>query len=170
QLPAREALGRQDRANLFEGRDLLTGELDDISLGVYQDGVRVPAAVLAEFGLPMPRAVLFANNSDTVEPEYVEMLEKFVAKLAQYPEFNLLVEGHTSHTGPRLLNEKLARKRAMAVYNILVELGVEPARLGTKGFSWTRPIADNSTLEGQALNRRTEITPDKPSADQDASE
>jgi len=168
QLPAREALGREKRANIFEGRDLLDGALDEISLGVYQDGVRLPNELLASIGLPMPRAVLFANNSDKVDDMYVEMLQNFVAKLARFPEYNLLVEGHTSHTGPRLLNEKLARKRAMAVYNILVDLGIEPARLGTKGFSWTRPVADNNTLEGQALNRRTEIIPDKPNSDRDA--
>lgn len=168
QLPAREALGRDDRANIFEGRALLDGKLDEISLGVYQDGVRLPDELLTNIGLLMPRAVLFGINSDKVDDIYVEMLQNFVAKLDRYPEFNLLIEGHTSNTGPRLLNEKLARKRAMAVYNLLVELGVDPARLGTKGFSWLRPVADNSTLAGRALNRRTEITPDQPSADQDA--
>jgi filamentous hemagglutinin family protein len=167
QLPAREALGSQNRANIYEGRDLLDGKLDEIALGVYQDGVRVPAEQLAELGIIMPRAVLFGINSDHIDEPYVDMLRAFVTKLENYPELNLLVEGHTSNTGPRSLNERLSRQRAMAVYNLLVELGVDPARLGKKGFSWDRPIADNSTLEGRALNRRAEVTPDKPSADQD---
>ncbi|MDO3381637.1 MBG domain-containing protein [Gilvimarinus algae] len=162
QFPARESLGRDNRANIYEGRDLLDGALDEIELSVLQGGTRLSAAELADIGLLMPRAVLFPNNSAVIGEEYIGMLERFVEKLKHYPDLTLLIEGHTSNTGPKALNVRLAQKRAMVVYNLLVELGVDPARMGTKGFDWMRPVADNSTLAGQALNRRTEITPDKP--------
>ncbi|MDO3387655.1 MBG domain-containing protein [Gilvimarinus sp. SDUM040013] len=165
QFPARESLGGDNRANIYEGRDLLDGALDEIALGVMQGGTRMSAAQLADIGLPMPRAVLFPINSADISDMYVEMLERFVQKLDRYPDLTLLIEGHTSSTGPLWLNQRLARQRAMAVYNLLIELGVNPAKMGTKGFDWKHPVADNSTLEGRALNRRTEITPDKPHDD-----
>ncbi|MBU2886958.1 OmpA family protein, partial [Gilvimarinus agarilyticus] len=170
QFPARESLGRANRANIFEGRDLLDGALDTIELGVVQGGTRLSAEQLAEIGLPMPRAVLFPINSSDIADEYVEMLERFVQKLEDYPELTLLIEGHTSNTGPLSLNQRLARQRAMAVYNLLTDLGIDRGRLGTKGYDWQRPIADNNTLEGRALNRRAEITPDKPRDDAPAGE
>ncbi|WP_020208618.1 MBG domain-containing protein [Gilvimarinus chinensis] len=165
QLPARESLGREDRANIYEGRALLDGAQDEISLGVMSGGTRMNEQELMDIGLPMPRAVLFAINSAEIEPMYADMLQAFVNKLANYPDLTLLIEGHTSKTGPLLLNQKLARQRAMAVYNYLIELGIDPGRLGTKGFDWRHPIGDNSTLEGRALNRRAEITPDQPRND-----
>lgn len=165
QLPARESLGSQDRANIYEGRALLDGALDEISLGVMSGGTRMSEQELMDIGLPMPRAVLFAINSAEIEPMYADMLQAFVKKLEHYPDLTLLIEGHTSKTGPLWLNQRLARQRAMAVYNYLVELGIDPGRLGTKGFDWRHPIGDNSTLEGRALNRRAEITPDQPRND-----
>ncbi|UTF59038.1 MBG domain-containing protein [Gilvimarinus sp. DA14] len=165
QLPARESLGGEDRANIYEGRALLDGSLDEISLGVMNGGNRMSEQELMDIGLPMPRAVLFAINSSEIQPMYADMLQAFVKKLEHYPDLTLLIEGHTSKTGPFWLNQRLARERAMAVYNHLVELGIDPARLGTKGFDWSRPIGDNSTLEGRALNRRAEVTPDQPRND-----
>lgn len=164
-LPAREALGSQNKANVYEGRNLLDGALDEITLGITSGGIRLSATELSDIGLPMPGAVLFPINSAVIADRYRPMLEGFVDKLEHYPDLTLLIEGHTSTTGPLWLNQRLARERAMAVYNLLIELGVDPARMGTKGFHWENPVADNSTPEGRALNRRTEVTPDKPRED-----
>jgi len=54
-------------------------------------------------------------------------------------------------------NIKLSEARAKAVRDYLVQMGIEASRIGYKGYGNSRPIADNQTAEGRALNRRIEI-------------
>ena len=66
-----------------------------------------------------------------------------------------MIEGHTSSTGPRKLNERLSVARANAVKSMLVnQYNISGSRLNTQGYAWDRPIAPNNTAEGQAMNRR----------------
>jgi len=55
------------------------------------------------------------------------------------------------------VNQKLSEDRAKVVMDKLIEKGVNPANLTSAGFGSTKPVADNKTKEGKALNRRTEI-------------
>jgi len=70
---------------------------------------------------------------------------------------NIEVEGHTDDRGSDELNQKLSDNRALAVMNYLVERGVNQAKLKSVGYGKTRPVADNSTDEGRAKNRRVEL-------------
>ena len=74
------------------------------------------------------------------------------------------IEGHTDNVGSRGYNQTLSEARAMAVRDWLVAAGVSEAQLTAQGFSFDRPIADNSTDAGRAQNRRVElvgtVTPD----------
>jgi OOP family OmpA-OmpF porin len=67
------------------------------------------------------------------------------------------IEGHTDNVGSASFNQVLSEKRAMSVKNYLVERGIEPDRLYVDGFGASKPISDNSTQEGKALNRRVEF-------------
>jgi outer membrane protein OmpA-like peptidoglycan-associated protein len=71
---------------------------------------------------------------------------------------NLLIEigGYTDSTGTTEYNISLSEKRAMSVVNYLVNKGISPSRLKSKGYGNTSPIGDNVTVEGRRLNRRTE--------------
>ena len=79
--------------------------------------------------------------------------------------FNLLlgsgakvrIEGHTDNVGSASFNQALSEKRAMSVKKYLIERGIEPDRLSIAGFGASKPIEDNSTKEGRALNRRVEF-------------
>jgi outer membrane protein OmpA-like peptidoglycan-associated protein len=68
------------------------------------------------------------------------------------------VEGHTDATNTDAYNIDLSARRAGSVVAALVKLGVEPARLQSKGFGRAKPVADNATAQGRALNRRVEIS------------
>ncbi|MNJ02860.1 Outer membrane porin F precursor [compost metagenome] len=67
-----------------------------------------------------------------------------------------MVEGHTDSVGPDAYNQKLSQRRADAVKQVLVQDGVEASRVSSVGYGESRPVADNSTAEGRAVNRRVE--------------
>ena len=67
------------------------------------------------------------------------------------------LSGHTDNTGRAGLNDTLSAERAISVKNFLVEYGVDASRIATLGMGSRKSIADNSTPEGQAKNRRTEV-------------
>ena len=72
----------------------------------------------------------------------------------QYPELRYEVQGHTDSTGTPEANQKLSERRAKAIVDKLVELGISRSRLTAVGKGQFSPIADNSTEEGRAKNRR----------------
>jgi len=77
--------------------------------------------------------------------------------MKQYPSTRTTVEGHTDSVGPEAYNQKLSERRASAVREVLVsEYGVEGGRIDAVGYGETRPIADNGSADGRAINRRVE--------------
>lgn len=75
----------------------------------------------------------------------------------QYPSTTTTLEGHTDSVGTDAYNQKLSERRANAVRDVLVDnYGVESSRVGAVGYGESRPVADNSTAEGRAINRRVE--------------
>jgi len=77
--------------------------------------------------------------------------------MQQDPTLCLRIEGHTDNQGNVGANQTLSEKRAQAVVAWLTANGVQADRLTAKGFGQTRPVADNSTDEGRAKNRRVEL-------------
>lgn len=69
----------------------------------------------------------------------------------------LRVEGHTDNAGTRATNQKLSEQRAAAVVSWLAAHGIDRSRLAAQGFADTKPVADNSSEEGRAKNRRVEL-------------
>ncbi|MCW2270505.1 MULTISPECIES: OmpA family protein [Pseudomonas] len=77
--------------------------------------------------------------------------------MKQYPQTTTTVEGHTDSVGPDAYNQKLSERRANAVKQVLTnEYGVESNRVESVGYGETRPVADNATDAGRAVNRRVE--------------
>jgi outer membrane protein OmpA-like peptidoglycan-associated protein/Tol biopolymer transport system component len=101
--------------------------------------------------------ILFENNQFTLLPVSMVELDKMVQLLQQNPTVKILVKGHTDNNGKAKDNQKLSTNRAQAVVTYLLQKGIEKTRLQFKGLGATQPIADNKTLAGKALNRRTEI-------------
>jgi outer membrane protein OmpA-like peptidoglycan-associated protein len=107
----------------------------------------------------LDEAVLhFANNKADLGPDAKAAIGKVADGLKAYPgDYSLVVSGHTSSLGGKALNKTLAKLRAEAVANVLIESGIPASRVTTVGVGPDKPIADNATKEGQAKNRRVEI-------------
>lgn len=74
-----------------------------------------------------------------------------------YPNMSLAIGGHTDNTGTLKINQKLSEQRAVVVKDYLTKKGIIVKRLTTAGYADTRPIADNKTIKGRAMNRRTDL-------------
>jgi outer membrane protein OmpA-like peptidoglycan-associated protein len=101
--------------------------------------------------------VLFAFNKYELKPEAREKLAKVSGILLAYPDLKLQVEGHTDSVGSEEYNQKLSEERADSVRNYLVSQSVQDSNITAMGFGKTHPVADNSTSEGRAQNRRVEL-------------
>ena len=77
--------------------------------------------------------------------------------LKDNPTLKIQINGHTDNSGKPADNIRLSEDRARSVTSYLIAKGIAPARLSSKGWGDTQPIADNSTPEGRAKNRRTEL-------------
>jgi len=110
--------------------------------------------------------VLFDSGEAELKPGGAAVLRKVAAVLAQHPNLRIHVIGHTDNVPIRPSararfpsNWELSTARATAAVRFLTEVaGVDPRRLGVVGYGEFRPIADNSTPEGRARNRRIAIT------------
>ena len=101
--------------------------------------------------------ILFATNKSELSPASREALTKFATSLRNSPDTDVTIYGHTDNTGTRAVNERISKERADAVANFLVGQGISRSRLTTEGLAFDQPVADNSTAEGRAQNRRVEI-------------
>lgn len=105
----------------------------------------------------LPDGVTFDVGSASLRPEFRATLDKVAQSLKDYPDSLVDVYGHTDSTGSDAFNQSLSENRARTVMNYLVTQGVPAARLRSQGFGETMPVADNTTPEGRAKNRRVEI-------------
>ena len=108
--------------------------------------------------LNMPGNVTFDTNRAALDADFFPVLTS-VAKVAQEFDKTLVdVAGHTDSTGSVAYNMELSQKRAGVVSQYLQSHGVNGQRLYVEGYGPHYPIADNSTTQGRAENRRVEIT------------
>lgn len=103
------------------------------------------------------RAVQFDSGRDRLKPESYDVLGKVFNILNRYPDYNLVIEGHTDNTGSASNNQRLSEKRAKACMDYLIKKGISSRRISHAGYGETRPVADNNTLRGRTLNRRVEF-------------
>lgn len=101
--------------------------------------------------------VNFDTAKATIKPDSQTIISRVVELLQSNPELKLSVEGHTDNVGKPETNRILSESRARAVVAALVSRGIAPSRLTSAGFGPDRPVADNSTEEGRAKNRRVEL-------------
>ena len=102
--------------------------------------------------------VYFATAKYDITSNSQLALNKLVKIFSEYPETNILVEGHTDNVGSDTYNMTLSQKRANAVGDELKRSGLAPSRLNVKWYGEAQPKSDNTTAEGKALNRRVEFS------------
>jgi outer membrane protein OmpA-like peptidoglycan-associated protein/tetratricopeptide (TPR) repeat protein len=101
--------------------------------------------------------IFFDVNRFQLKPESSTELDNIVNLLKENPSLKIQISGHTDNVGKPADNLKLSNSRANAVIQYLIAKGIDAKRLSSKGWGETKPLADNSTEEGRARNRRTEM-------------
>jgi OOP family OmpA-OmpF porin len=123
-----------------------------------------PAPAPAPVAAPKPIAPFalegdssFAKGRSDLTADAKGKLDSLVAKLKDVKVDKIVVTGHTDNTGTEALNTKLSKARAESVKKYLASKGVDAKLIQTEGMAAKQPIADNSTPQGQAKNRRVEF-------------
>ncbi|OIQ27539.1 MAG: hypothetical protein BM564_12260 [Bacteroidetes bacterium MedPE-SWsnd-G2] len=101
--------------------------------------------------------VNFEFDSSELTAESKSNLDAVAEIFIEFPDTNLMVEGHTDNVGNDVYNQKLSKRRADAVVSYLESKGVNSSRFSVFAFGETKPRFENETKEGQAKNRRVEI-------------
>lgn len=101
--------------------------------------------------------IFFDVNKAELKPASQTELDRLIQLLNENPALKIEISGHTDNAGKPSDNLVLSNNRAKAVVGYLVSKNIAAARLVAKGYGETKPIADNKTEEGKAMNRRTEI-------------
>ncbi len=101
--------------------------------------------------------VYFDTNKSSINAKSAETLRKLSGIFKEYPNSNILIEGHTDNTGADDYNMTLSKKRAQSVSTYLAEKGVSSSRFTTKWYGEEQPQYDNSTAAGRSKNRRVAL-------------
>ena len=99
----------------------------------------------------------FDTDKATLRPDAQPVIDEIGKLLDGDGTLKLSIEGHTDNTGTPAHNQSLSTARARSVLGALVGLGIDPARLASKGYGQDKPVADNATEAGRAQNRRVEL-------------
>jgi len=102
-------------------------------------------------------SVLFTSGRSTLLANARPKLDEVAAALQKSDAEKFVVEGHTDSVGSETANEELSYRRAQTVRDYLTERGVPAEKIKAVGYGKSRPVADNTTAEGRANNRRVEI-------------
>lgn len=112
--------------------------------------------------LIMPGNITFATAQSSVRADFYPVLDAVGDVFKEYNKTTITVSGHTDNVGRDDYNMKLSQDRASSVAQYLVSRGVAGSRIQAVGYGKSMPIADNSTENGRAQNRRVEIRIDPP--------
>jgi len=148
-------LGENLKLKLADGKELNVGENSvENRLVKFVEDANKPVDKTTWFSFDR---LYFETGKSTLKPESQEQLKNIAAILKAYPKLNLKLGGYTDNTGSEATNRKISTDRANAAKDALVKLGVDAKRLEAEGYGPQHPIADNSTAEGRAQNRRIDV-------------
>ncbi len=161
------------RAEYQRYQDMSDDVVKDMDANFFGVGVNytfAAAPVVAAVVEPEPEPVLmtkthkeeygagtFEFDSYALTDTAKGRLDNFIGFMNQYPQSNAEITGYTDSSGPAAYNQKLSERRANAVADYIVGGGIDAGRLTVSGMGEENPVADNSTSEGRALNRRVEV-------------
>ncbi len=101
--------------------------------------------------------ILFDVGKASLTADLQTSLARIAGILLIYRDVNVIIEGHTDNVGSNDFNMRLSEQRAQNVMNFLSEQGIAAERLSATGYGFHRPVADNSTNQGRAKNRRVDL-------------
>jgi outer membrane protein OmpA-like peptidoglycan-associated protein len=151
-----ETVWAPERAPLADGH-----EAAEVRIALAEMAIRHPRALVTAETPRGPAIVLtdiaFPSGAALLSEEARVALSDIASVLRRFDGRNIYVQGHTDSAGAELQNQRLSDLRAETVRSMLAREGLDPSRLFSYGFGQGRPIADNVTAAGRALNRRVEI-------------
>jgi len=157
-LPQAFKSGQSLNSILFSRYEAKNGNyfyISDIRLASSEKDTR--SKILNE-GRYSTNAILFSTNSSAILPQSDPVIKEIADILKENPSLKLTIIGHTDNVGKKENNFTLSKQRASSVKNELVKkYGIAADRLDADGKGDTEPVADNSTTEGKAQNRRVEF-------------
>ncbi len=157
---------RRERALIGAG----VGGLAGGAVGVYMDnqeaelrrelegtGVSV-TRIGDEITLNMPSNITFAFGSADLDSRFFPVLDSVSKVVKKYDQTLVEVAGHTDSVGSSESNQSLSERRANTVAQYMISRGIVRERTIIVGAGENRPVADNGSAEGRALNRRVELS------------
>ena len=96
-------------------------------------------------------SVLFDVGNANISEKGFQFIDKVAEMLRTRSKANVIIEGHTDNTGSPQLNIALSEKRSTVVRDALISRNVESARLSSKGYGQTKPVAENTTVIGETV-------------------
>jgi OmpA-OmpF porin, OOP family len=129
----------------------------EIQLHRHEEGTSALEKAIAQTGSAAIYGIHFDTDSAKLRPDSTPALEAVLGLINNHPGSRWIIAGHTDNQGNSAHNQVLSQARAAAVIAWLKAHNVDPSRLAPQGFGASRPVADNATANGRALNRRVEI-------------
>ena len=157
------AEARRDRAAAEQARmEAEQARAEAAALAASEQKLREELAELqaqqTERGLVLTLGdVLFDVDEASLKAGATQSLSRLVTFLKEYPDRQVLVEGHTDSTGTEQYNLGLSQRRADSVVQFLTLNGIAPERAIARGYGKAYPVAGNETASGRQRNRRVEI-------------
>ncbi len=124
---------------------------------LFAEGFYDTSDMWKDTGDSFVRPIFFDFDKSDIKPESFPIIDEIVDQMMSRPKLRLEIQGHTDNVGTVEYNQSLSERRAKAVFDALVERGVDSKRLRWRGFGLSHPIAPNDTEEGRAKNRRTQF-------------
>ena len=150
---AEYALYVNKQSYLFESANFNYSQVKDfqpIRLDIDLQKIRVGSIAVL-------KNIFFDLDKYVLKEKSITELQKVKKFLEDNPAVRIEISGHTDNTGSASYNQILSEKRAMSVVTFLVEQGISGSRISYKGYGSQQPVADNSSEEGRAKNRRIEF-------------
>jgi OOP family OmpA-OmpF porin len=139
--------------------DIVAGQSGhaEILLHRHDEGTSALEKTIAQTGSAAVYGIHFDTDSAKLRPDSTPALESVLGLIKNHPDSRWVIAGHTDNQGNSEHNQTLSQNRAASVIAWLKGHGVDASRLAPQGFGASRPVADNATTNGRALNRRVEI-------------
>jgi outer membrane protein OmpA-like peptidoglycan-associated protein len=139
--------------------DLVAGQTGtaEIQLHRHDEGTAALESSIEKTGSATIYGIHFDTDSAKLRGDSMPALNAVLGLINNHSGSRWIISGHTDNQGSENKNQPLSERRAASVITWLKAHGVEPDRLEPQGFGATRPVADNATASGRALNRRVEI-------------